>query len=70
MANTSTEGGQPVNAVQNVRLWTGVRLDLSPGDDGRLERNASARGLAMGPYAPTAVFEPPNADDSRKTGGK
>jgi hypothetical protein len=42
-----------------------VRLDLSPRDHQRLERNAAALGLSMSSYARMAVLERMKADETR-----
>jgi hypothetical protein len=65
MAKKSAKGGKPMNAVQEVRLLKGVRLDLSPADHERLERYARARGLTMASYARMAVLELLKADERK-----
>ncbi len=65
MAKKTVRSGKPPSAAKDVRLVKGVRLDLSPGDDERLERVARERGITMSSYARMKLLESIKADEAR-----
>jgi hypothetical protein len=64
MAKKTVRTSKRPAAAKEVRLVKGVRLDLSPGDHGRLERVARERGLTMSSYARMRLLECIKADEA------
>jgi hypothetical protein len=67
MTKRTTKGSKPMDIARKPRTVKGVRLDLSPDDHQRLEKQARMVGLSLAAYARQALFERLEADERKRS---